>query len=171
MDRSMVTTTLNLEGMHVVRHLGVECYGLWILIGSLTGYFTLLDLGVGAAVGRNVAYRRAKGDAEGALAILSTALALLTGVGLLTVAHETEVAQPFLKITRRRRYSMRSKFYLCAALFVGLVLVGSGQEPSRRNLEAHRSNSASPTRAGTAGRVAARSRAASSCRWRSAPTT
>src|SRR5437764_9256625 len=79
----------------LIRHLGEARYGLWILIGSLTGYFTLLDLGVGAAVGRNVAYRRAKGDAEGALAILSTALALLTGVGLLTVAGTVGVIVAF----------------------------------------------------------------------------
>jgi O-antigen/teichoic acid export membrane protein len=79
----------------LVRHLGVERYGLWVLIGSLAGYFTLLDLGVGAAVGRNVAYRRARGDAEGALAILSTALVLLGSVGVLTVVGTAGVILAF----------------------------------------------------------------------------
>lgn len=79
----------------LVRHLGVERYGLWILVSSLTGYFALLDLGVGAAVGRNVAYRRAQGDAEGVNAILSTALVLLSAVAVLTLLGTAGVIAAF----------------------------------------------------------------------------
>jgi O-antigen/teichoic acid export membrane protein len=64
----------------LVRHLGDREYGWWILIGSLTGYFNLLDLGVSAAVGRNMAYYRAKGDRAGVNAVFNTSLALLGGV-------------------------------------------------------------------------------------------
>ena len=46
-------------------------------------------------MGRNVAYRRARGDAEGALAILSTALVLLGSVGVLTVVGTAGVILAF----------------------------------------------------------------------------
>src|SRR5262245_37221296 len=70
----------------LVHHLGETNYGLWILIASLTGYFSLLDLGVGGSVGRNVAFHRAKNDQDAVNAIVSTALALLSGVALLALA-------------------------------------------------------------------------------------
>lgn len=67
----------------LVRRLGDTNYGLWILIGSLTGYFGLLDLGVRGSVGRYVAFYRAKNDQGGVNSILSTALAILCGVAFL----------------------------------------------------------------------------------------
>src|SRR5437764_9805770 len=69
----------------LVRHLGETGYGLWILIASLTGYFSVLDLGVCGSVGRNLAFHRARNDADGARAILSTALAVLAVVALLAL--------------------------------------------------------------------------------------
>ncbi len=69
----------------LVRHLGDHAYGWWILIGSLTGYFNLLDFGVGASVGRNMAYYRAMGDREGINAVFNTAMALLSGVAVVVL--------------------------------------------------------------------------------------
>jgi O-antigen/teichoic acid export membrane protein len=63
----------------LVHRLGETGYGLWILIASLTGYFSFLDLGVRGSVGRNIAFHKARGDQEGVNTILSTALALLAG--------------------------------------------------------------------------------------------
>jgi O-antigen/teichoic acid export membrane protein len=64
----------------LVHHLGQTRYGLWILIGSLTGYFAVLDLGVRGSVGRNIAFHRARGDTGAVNALLNTALAYLGAV-------------------------------------------------------------------------------------------
>jgi O-antigen/teichoic acid export membrane protein len=69
----------------LVRHLGQTVYGLWILIGSLTSYFGVLDLGVGGSVGRYIAYYRAKGDQQGVNQTASTAVAVLCVPALLTL--------------------------------------------------------------------------------------
>lgn len=61
----------------LVRTLGDTGYGLWIVIASFTGYFGLLDLGVRAAVGRNLAFHRAREDQAAVNGLLSTAIALL----------------------------------------------------------------------------------------------
>jgi O-antigen/teichoic acid export membrane protein len=67
----------------LVRQLGEAVYGLWIVIGSLTNYFGLLDLGIRGSVGRHIAYERAKNDQQSMCEYLSTALFLLSGFGLI----------------------------------------------------------------------------------------
>src|SRR5438874_10869077 len=69
----------------LVRRLGDTTYGLWILMGSLTSYFGLLDLGVRGSVGRNIAYHRARHDMAGVNATLSTALALLCAAAVVAL--------------------------------------------------------------------------------------
>jgi O-antigen/teichoic acid export membrane protein len=70
----------------LIHRLGDTVYGLWILIGSLSSYFGLLDLGVRASVGRYAAYHRAKGDRAALNATVSTSLAISSAVGLLVLA-------------------------------------------------------------------------------------
>jgi O-antigen/teichoic acid export membrane protein len=62
-----------------IRTLGVGTYGLWILVASLTGCFGIVDLGVRNALGRQLAFYRARGNVLGVNATLNTALALLLG--------------------------------------------------------------------------------------------
>jgi O-antigen/teichoic acid export membrane protein len=65
---------------YLVDELGPAIYGLWILIASLTNYFGFLDLGIRGAVGRNIAFFRARHDSDGVSAVLNTALLMLGGV-------------------------------------------------------------------------------------------
>jgi O-antigen/teichoic acid export membrane protein len=62
---------------YLIQTVGNGTYGLWILIGTLTGYFGVLDLGVPAAVGRLIAIHHARGEPEQINVVMSTALALL----------------------------------------------------------------------------------------------
>jgi O-antigen/teichoic acid export membrane protein len=61
----------------LINRLGSTTYGLWILIGSFTGYFGLLDLGVRGSIGRFMAFHRGRQDHDAVNEILSTALAFL----------------------------------------------------------------------------------------------
>src|SRR5437588_12877830 len=69
----------------LVHRLGDTRYGLWVLIGSLTGYFSYLDLGVRGSLGRYVAFHRARNDQEAVNATLSTALAGFCAAGLIAL--------------------------------------------------------------------------------------
>jgi O-antigen/teichoic acid export membrane protein len=62
---------------YLIRTLGSGTYGLWILIGTMAGYFGILDLGVSAALGRLVAAHRARGEHDQVNEVMSTAGALL----------------------------------------------------------------------------------------------
>jgi O-antigen/teichoic acid export membrane protein len=70
----------------LVNHLGDTSYGIWVVIGSLTTSFGLLDLGTRSSVGRNVAFFRAKGDQDGVNAVVSTAQVVLVTVAAVVLA-------------------------------------------------------------------------------------
>ena len=56
----------------VVRHLGASQYGLYTLVGALTPYLVLLDMGMGKTITRYVAHYRAHNDTEGEARFLTT---------------------------------------------------------------------------------------------------
>lgn len=78
---------------YLIQTLGNATYGLWILIGTLTGYFGVLDLGVPAAVGRMIAIHHARGEPEQINVVMSTAFGLLLVVSLI-ICCATWIALP-----------------------------------------------------------------------------
>src|SRR5687768_15400865 len=67
-----------------VAHLGQSAYGLWILVASVTVYFSMLDMGYGVAQVRFVAKYRAHGDTTALNEVTSTMFCIFSGVGLFT---------------------------------------------------------------------------------------
>jgi O-antigen/teichoic acid export membrane protein len=67
-----------------VAHLGQSAYGLWILVASVTVYFSMLDMGYGVAQVRFAAKYRAQGDTTALNEVTSTMFCIFSGVGLLT---------------------------------------------------------------------------------------
>ena len=65
-----------------VRHLGQSAYGLWVLVASVTIYFSMLDMGYGVAQVRFAAKYRAQGDTNALNEVASTMFCLFTGIGL-----------------------------------------------------------------------------------------
>lgn len=64
----------------IVHSLGNENYGIWVLITSITGYFTVLDFGVNTAIVRYISMYHARGDKDAARRIYSNALLFFMGV-------------------------------------------------------------------------------------------
>jgi O-antigen/teichoic acid export membrane protein len=69
-----------------LHHLGVTEYGLWILIGSVTLHFSLLDLGYGGAMVKFMAQYRARRDSRALNEIASTMFFVMAAFGLLAYA-------------------------------------------------------------------------------------
>lgn len=86
----LVTGTELLIGVFMlpfnVAHLGKSAYGLWILVASVTVYFSMLDLGYGVAQVRFAAKYRAEGDSRALNEVASTMFCVFSGVGLTTFA-------------------------------------------------------------------------------------
>lgn len=84
----LVTGTELLLGIFMlpfnVAHLGQAVYGLWVLIGSITVYFSMFDMGYGVAQVRFAAKYRAQGDTTALNEIASTMFFVFSVIGLFT---------------------------------------------------------------------------------------
>lgn len=82
----------------VVHRLGNSAYGIWMLVGSLTGYLGLLNLGVRTGVTRYVArFHMQKNDRE-ASSVASTALAIFVAAGTIAIAVSVTLAALVVRV-------------------------------------------------------------------------
>lgn len=70
----------------VIRQLGDAAAGIWLVLGSVTGYMGLLRLGVVPALSRFVASQLAEGDLEAVNRRASTAMLIVLGGGSTALA-------------------------------------------------------------------------------------
>ena len=68
----------------IVQHLGDRWYGLWLIVGSLIGYYGYLDFGLSSASQRFIA-KAMSSDEHDVNTVASTSFSLFTGLSLLTV--------------------------------------------------------------------------------------
>ena len=82
----------------ILRQLGAGHYGLWVLVGSVAAYGSLLDLGIAGAVTKYVAEYRTRGENEQARSLVATALRLYCFLGLMAVVLSAILAPILLKL-------------------------------------------------------------------------
>jgi len=70
----------------LLANLGKEGYGVWLLVGQVTAYLPLLDLGVSSSVGRFVARHNARKDYEGVSRVVSSSIFLFLVSSVFVVA-------------------------------------------------------------------------------------
>jgi O-antigen/teichoic acid export membrane protein len=81
-----VTTIIGLMIMPmVVNHLGDRLYGVWVFVGTVTGYFAFLDLGLSKAVMRFVSQSLGMNDREEADKWITLALVCFSVLAILGV--------------------------------------------------------------------------------------
>ncbi len=91
---------------YIVRTLGSDLYGAWVLVGSLVGYLGLLDVGVRGAVTKYVATHHAAHETEEASRIVSAALFIFGGAGLLAIGLSAVIGYavlPFFEVPQHLR--------------------------------------------------------------------
>jgi O-antigen/teichoic acid export membrane protein len=84
MGTAVVSVTAFLLYPYILHHLGDAAYGAWVLIGSVLGYFGLLDLGISAAVVKMIA-EDSSDDAAAANRIVANGVFLFTILGGLAI--------------------------------------------------------------------------------------
>lgn len=70
---------------YLLHHLGVDGFGVWVLVLSIIGYVGLVELGLGAATARQVAAAGAGGADDSVEAILGSSRLLYLGVAAVGV--------------------------------------------------------------------------------------
>ena len=86
----------------IIRHLGREGYGVWVLVGSFIGYYGLLNLGVGSAITRYISRYSAQNDSKSLNEIANTALVMFCTTGFVAIVLSFFIAAPlagFFKVT------------------------------------------------------------------------
>ncbi len=79
----------------ILHQLGAAGYGLWVLVGSVVAYGSLLDLGIAGAVTKYVAEHVVRGESEQAHSLIATTLRLYSVLGLIAVALSATIAPVF----------------------------------------------------------------------------
>ncbi|TAK35851.1 MAG: hypothetical protein EPO21_04805 [Chloroflexota bacterium] len=77
----------------LVHSLGDAKYGAWVLVGSISSYFWLLDFGLGSSVTKFVSELHATGQRNRLNAVVASSFALLAAVGLVSLIASGIVAQ------------------------------------------------------------------------------
>lgn len=111
----------------LVVHLGQVTYGVWLVLGALTGYFGVLDLGIRGSIGRHVALYHANLDRAGIDRTVTAGLGvlLLTGTaGLATLLGLQPLFFDLFEIPAGQHEAVVTAYRLVAAQF-GIFLLGS----------------------------------------------
>jgi len=104
----------------MVAQLGNETYGIWILIVSLTGYFTVLDFGFNSAIVRFISKYKALEDYISASRIYSSAFVFFTVIAVIVVLFCTIFALFFKEIFHITKFE--NKYLYIVFLVVGIDL-------------------------------------------------
>jgi len=108
-----------------VKKLGVEGYGIYILITSLIGYYGLLDLGLGEALIKFISEFNSKEDNQSICRAINSALMVQLLIGCLASASLILFSQfiiPFLKISDSYRDAARFGISVCSLGFLFIMI-------------------------------------------------
>jgi O-antigen/teichoic acid export membrane protein len=70
---------------YIIHHIGRQGYGIWVLVYSFVGYYSLLRMGVGTAIMRYISLNDGRGDNRAVSGTFSTAMFMYTVVGLVII--------------------------------------------------------------------------------------
>ena len=105
----------------ILSHVGDADYGLWILLGSIVAYSSLLDFGMWGTVIKYVAEYQARKNYEDARVLLSTILYLYIAIAIL-ISLAGIASAPFLP----RLFNLAPEQYALATRLVVLISLSTG---------------------------------------------
>ena len=111
-----------IQAPFLIHRLGDERYGVWTLIGTVTGYYGLLDFGTRAAVGLLVARARAQGQELKVAELTASAFWFLVAVGLAVLGIGSIVLWQFPNMFDIAE-AFRSEARVALAIALGLVVL------------------------------------------------
>jgi len=106
----------------LVNQLGNETYGIWVLIVSLTSYFTILDFGVNGAIVRFISKYKALNDYKSANKIFSTSFAFFSILAVVVVTFCAIFAVYFKNIFEITQFDQRYLYFVFLIVGVDLAL-------------------------------------------------
>lgn len=106
---------------YIIRHIGIERFGIWAIVGVLAGYFSLLDLGIGTSFVKYIAEFYTKKDYGKINQVVNTGFIFYSTFAILIITLGFFIINPLLTL-----FKIPQELYN-EALFVfllGIVLLG-----------------------------------------------
>lgn len=110
----------------ILERLGSTLYGLWMLVGSVIAYGSLLDFGISSAITKYVAEYRAKGQSIEAQQLIGTALVIYLGLGSIALAISLIIAPLFSRMFNVPPENHATAMWLVILAGVGTALAIPG---------------------------------------------
>jgi len=112
---------------YILSQIGPRDYGMWILVGSLVTYGSLLDFGIANAVTKYVAEYQAKGEFGQASSLIATALWVYTIIGLAAILLGAILApiMPYLFNVPVDQHGTFSWLVFLSGIGLGVSLLGA----------------------------------------------
>ncbi|TWJ00799.1 O-antigen/teichoic acid export membrane protein [Mucilaginibacter frigoritolerans] len=124
-------------------YLGVEGYGLWIVIASLPSWLTLANMGFGSVSANEMSIAMANGEVDKARKILSSTVALIATISAIGILLVVLIApfipwESFFNLSRSRHKELTlTMIWLCSSVFLSFttdVLSGRFRAARRAHL-------------------------------------
>jgi len=112
----------------IVRDLGKEAYGVWMLLIGVFGYYGILGLGIDSAVMRFLAFNLARGEREEATSVLSSATIGLSVIGVVVACASFVLGDDlavFLEVDQARRPEFTHLVQLLSCSVLGTFLAST----------------------------------------------
>jgi O-antigen/teichoic acid export membrane protein len=121
----------------VLRQLDPTLFGLWVLVGSVVAYGSLLDFGIAGAVTKYVAEYQAKGRLEDARSLVATALALYFALGLIVTLASIAIAPVFPRLfnVSGEHSDTAVRLVILSGLGMGLAILSASTTAVLRGLQ------------------------------------
>ena len=106
---------------YIIRHIGIERFGIWAIVGVLTGYFGLLDFGIGTSFIKYIAEFYTKKDFKKINQVVNTGFIFYSIFAILIIPLGFFIINPLLTL-----FKIPQELYN-EALFVfllGIILFG-----------------------------------------------
>jgi O-antigen/teichoic acid export membrane protein len=97
---------------YILGHIGIERYGVWAIVGVLTGYFSLLDFGMGTSFVKYISEYYAKKDYEGINQVVCTGVVFYFVFGALILPLAFMIMNPLLVLFGIPRESYSEAFFV-----------------------------------------------------------
>lgn len=83
---------------YIIRHIGVERFGIWAIVGVVTGYFGLLDLGIGTSFVKYISEYYTKKDYEKINHVINTGFFFYSVLAVIIIVLSLLFMRPILNL-------------------------------------------------------------------------
>ena len=106
---------------YIIGHIGIERYGMWAIVGVLTGYFGLLDFGIGTSFVKYIAEYYTKKDYKKINQVINTGFVFYSVFAVLIITLGLSIIKPLLNF-----FNIPQELYNEAVFvfLIGIILFG-----------------------------------------------